>query len=692
MAVRADLSSGSLRGNAVKDPRTKYLLGNVQDGPDHGARDTGEDESAMGDSEMTTTPAKNGAQINPAAPSDAREDFGPDGGASQSPVIWRIVLTVLGGALGYVTFLVGVVFEDLALLPQAQWALGSALVGGVSMALVLGGPLPLRRAALFAVLAAAVAAVLGGLYGGRFAAQDSFQTSGFGALILAACLLIFAPFVMAGAPRGGMSENGGARWRDYARLFDLSWEMVVRAAAAVLFTGLFWVLLMVAGGLLETVGIRLGRLLRAYDWLGFVLSGLAFGLAMAVVHEMRGYITPYLFVRFARMMLPLVLMVTGLYVVAFPFSTAEQSTFGLSPVLSVLVMGAIAMTVISAAVDRDDAEATQSRFLRMATRIQAVILPALAVIALYAIWLRVAQYGWTPSRVMVALTCALAAGYAASYAGAVLLGFHSNWAAWLRRVNLYMALVAAAMLSLSLTPLLNAQAISARSQSARIVAAYSGATPQTPQTPQGALYDLKTGYGKAGRRALAGLEQYAEVQELAGLQEDIAQARSAKSRRAFVNGQFGEPTTAGALTELFQAMPIYPEAQGRPDHTGTNVPLGTLNHWLRSCRARFEDGPACAMLMLDAQAYAGRQFAILLIRRPAQVITLEINEEGTVMQNGATLRATSAGETGVKIADLIAAARDGDLRLDTPSGPSVFMGGLEINPRLSRGLRPRLFE
>ena len=100
--------------------------------------------------------------------------------------------------------------------------------------------------------------------------------------------------------------------------------------------------------------------------------------------------------------------------------------------------------------------------LQRAAQATALILPVMAGLAAYAVWLRVGQHGWTPERLFVALACGLALVYGLVYALAVLRGV--GWMGRIRQAQHRSGAAVILLAGLWLTPVLNAERISARNQ------------------------------------------------------------------------------------------------------------------------------------------------------------------------------------------------------------------------------------
>ncbi len=137
--------------------------------------------------------------------------------------------------------------------------------------------------------------------------------------------------------------------------------------------------------------------------------------------------------------------------------------------------------------------------MRRATQALALLLPVPAAVAAWALWQRVAAYGWTPDRLAGAVAAALALAYGLLYAGSVLSG--RAWMARIRAGNIGMALVLLVTAALWQTPLFDPTRIAAHDQLARVL---DGRTELPDLDP----YAIGR-WGRAGSEALEALQQRA---------------------------------------------------------------------------------------------------------------------------------------------------------------------------------------
>lgn len=438
-----------------------------------------------------------------------------------------------------------------------------------------------------------------------------------------------ALFVLAlvGAPFAAALLEEKQGWRHYRRLFDSAWGIFIRYVAGWLFAGLIILVLLLSDELLKLVGITIIGDLLDVDWLRYAVLGAVFGLGVATVHELRDYVSPVLVHRLLRMLLPLVLVVVIVFIGALPFRGLSD-LFGKLSTAGVLMAVAFAgITLITAVIDRDDESASHLKAMTVAARIMALLVPVLVALAIYAIWLRVAAYGWTPARVIAAYIALFLLGYGVSYLWAVLRG--EGWQARLRQSNLYMALAVFGGAVVWLTPLINAERISTGSQVARYEASV-GAPEALP------LYEMAHDWGVAGK---AGLEQLAALAD-APLAARIAQAKDARSRWSFQNREAGLDEAALRVA-LGARVTVWPEGGDLASL------LEEMNHTLlqrieRECPDAEPQG--CAIVLLGQTADPVFRNDALFVTRE-RVMSLERHQGGSLYLRAAQAYDAQGGQS-----------------------------------------------
>lgn len=481
----------------------------------------------------------------------------------------------------------------------------TTLVGAFfASALGMAGPLSIRRAAMGAAPVALVVAGLLTLASTRYDRVEQFLFDPLPVLAAIALGFLALPFWIAQAGRG---------WRHYPTLFTEIWMMVVRTLSGWIFTGLVWGVIWLSDALLGIVGLDLIEGLLHYGAVPWLITGATFGLALAVAAENADVLSPYLILRLLRLLTLPVLAVMVLFVVALPVQGMSGLLGGISAALTLLAICGAGVTLVSTAVDQSDAEASGSVLLARSAQALALILPLPAGLAAWAIWLRVVQYGWTPDRLFAVALAVVALGYGLVYAVAVIRG--AAWRGHVRQGNIAMALVVMALSALWLTPLLNAERISAGSQLARYA---DGRTPEG----QLDLFALDR-WGRAGAAALAELRSLADTPGHEALQarlEDFDAGLVAAADPAMV-----EDTTA-LLAELAAVMPLQPAgATATRDMLLAAISADELRMWIADCQTLLpgSDRPGCVFVVADLWPGEPGEEAVALLRDPSGYLRYE---------------------------------------------------------------------
>ena len=514
----------------------------------------------------------------------------------------RVQLALVGAIGGALLWAVFQADEREWIGHYPAFVLFALVLSAFGALLAMAGPLGLTRALPRALGLGLAVAGLVWLTALRFGEADALFSPPISILAALTVATLPVPFLIAAAK---------SSWHDYPELFLEAWSIVLRVAAAAAFTGLVWLVIYLSDEVLRIVGIDVIRRLLAHDVVPLILSGAVFGLAMAVIHDLADLVSPYVVLRMFRLFLPVVLGVMAVFLVALPFRGLDGLVSGLSPAGLLLAMVAGGIGLVSIAVDQSDADATQSPLLLRCTQGLALVLPLVAGLALYAIWIRVGDYGWTPGRIFILLVAGIGVAYGLVYAGSVLRG--GPWMERIRQGNIRMALLVVALAALWLTPVLNAERISAASQLARFEAG---------KTPVAAL-DVQAlrSWGKPGAAAITALEAKAAEPG----QEALAQRLAGD----------GAPVTdrAALAAKLAAVMPVQPStATGTRDMLFAAVDDYQLLDWQRVCDSKLPDGrPGCLMVVADLlPSRPGEEAMLFLQRSPdyAEITGLYLDDRG----------------------------------------------------------------
>jgi hypothetical protein len=554
----------------------------------------------------------------------------------------RVTLALVGAAAGMALYVLLVDLPDRTDNTRLVMTLASLVGGFFALLLPAIGPVTLGRAVIAAGLIAVASSGLLTWASFRFPDADDFLSVGHG---LAAYTLLVAlplPFLIA-------ALRPGEGWRDFPALFAHAWEIVVRYVVAWTFTGIVWGVIMLSDQVLQLVGIDLIERLIDIDGVPWALTGLALGLSLAVSFELRGLIRPDLVLRLLRLLLPVVLVVSAVFLIAAPINGLSRLFGGISAAATLMAMAIAAATLITVTLDRSDETAARARVLVWSARLTALILPVLGALAGWAVMVRVGQYGWTPARLAAAVAAAVTLAYGLAYAGAVLRG--AAWQRHIRQANIWLALMLIATAALWLSPVLNAERISANSQIARYERGEVDATALD-------LWTLGHDWGRAGTKALDRLRGEADE----ALASRFAMLDAARSRFDYLASIAGEaiPEQAADLMTLLAVRPegaILPEGLFDDDKPFTRFLVETLTE---GCAQTTPGGaPGCVAVVADFMPLSpGDEVVFFSLVNGAVQVTAD---PGTAFLRSATSFAAHAFATQPDLIDRILA---GDYTID----------------------------
>jgi len=337
-------------------------------------------------------------------------------------------------------------------------------------------------------------------------------------------------------------------WRySYRVLFTKAWRNKLVLAEAALFTGLFWLLLLLWQQLFASLGIPFFKDLFREPIFVYPVTALTFGIALHLIGSVE---------RLTMAILDQLLSVLkwlgtvgGFILVIFSITLAVnlpglvatgERVIGAAWLLWLV---AVMVLLLNAAYRDGTDPQPYPGWLATALRLAVPLTVLVALTAMYALVVRFRQYGLTVERVWAFVVAGSAVLYSVGYSWAAL--GRANWMQGMGRVNVLGSLVLMTVLTLTLTPALSPYRLAANSQSA--VALRSPAPAEgyksSDRGPVGYLRFDSGGYGIRRLRALA------EQPDAARIQAAVTAALEAK------NLQQLEPAP---WVEALDSLTIYP--------------------------------------------------------------------------------------------------------------------------------------
>lgn len=524
------------------------------------------------------------------------------------------------------------------------------------------GQMPRRRLLQWVMLAAAVIAALAfydawRMEGARMvtpkpvAVEPSPQLCFF---LAAGCFIAHALVLAA--------VEEGRRIAAYATYFETAWKLGVQLAFSAVFVGATWLVLHLGAALFMLVKLDfLQRAIRE-SWFAIPVTTFAFACAMhltdlrpAIVQGIRNLLLVLL-----SWILPVLALLVGGFLVSLPF-TGLEPLWATRSAASVLLGAAAAFVVLINAAWQNGALPV-ARPVAIAARVAALLLVPVTLLAIYALALRVGDYGWTHERVYAAACMLVAACYAGGYAAAAL---RRGWLRGLAGVNIAAALVVLGVLLALLTPLADPARLSTDNQVARLEAGQ--VTP--------AKFDV--GYlhfdgARYGRAALAQLMADSARPGAAELQRRVAAVRKLQNRY--------QMERIGAQFKLADNLRVWPAGTRLPDgFAETDWTGSATGPHLPDCLLRA--GPSCDVLVIDLNGDA--QAEVLLFS--------EKGWESSLASQGPDGRWNIAGSlsTGLDCPPWRQAMRAGDVRVLPPAWQELEVAGQRVRVEPHPGPVPR---
>lgn len=345
------------------------------------------------------------------------------------------------------------------------------------------------------------------------------------------------------------------RWRpDYAQLVDHAWQNGLTLLLVLPFVGLCWAVLELWGSLFKLIGIDFFASLFRETAFIYLASGTMVGLGIWIARSQHRPLRLLREVLFAvcRGLLPVLALLAVMFVLALPFK-------GLVPLwntghATVLLLTLIALIVLFTNAVFQDGKTTTAypRPVQLLINAGLASLPLYAGISLYAMWLRLADYGWTGPRVLLFAAVLLMGGHALSYAWAA-LSRRGGWMHHLPAINISLSLCTLAAIAALNSPLIDPWRISVSSQVARL-----STTTETLTSRE--LDYLRFHAGRRGYEALLALR---ESPAFAGSPERLATIDH-EIEKPFPWGRDITPKVA-TIEELRQSLTLAPGASADAD-------------------------------------------------------------------------------------------------------------------------------
>lgn len=404
---------------------------------------------------------------------DSNDTYIPKSSVSRSVASRRLLIGLLQGLALYLVYQAA----ENKLWTAGNSGLFAALLLVLTLVPVLLisalGHIPARTLWRWLLPAAAVLALLGfyDIWRGvgapywdtqKFAEQARFPSP---QLWLHAVAGFFIAHAMVGA-----AVLDGRRIAAYRSYFESASKLLIQVAFAAVFTGIIWLVMLLGAALFDMIKLAFLKDVLDEAWFAIPLTTFAFAYALhitdvrpAIVHGVRSLVLVLL-----SWILPVAVLLIGGFLLALPFTGLEPLWATKAATALLLAASAVLAVLINAAFQDGSVSAEVALPIRIGAKIAALLILPLALIAAYALSLRVGQYGWTVDRLVAAFCLVVAFCCGLGYFWAALRS--PQWLSRIAPVNIVTAFILLFLLLAIFSPVLDPSRISVNSQLAQLKA------------------------------------------------------------------------------------------------------------------------------------------------------------------------------------------------------------------------------
>ena len=216
-------------------------------------------------------------------------------------------------------------------------------------------------------------------------------------------LLLMAMLLLPWIQQSLRIRNDSSR---YSYFYKSVWHNVLILLVIFLANGLTWLVLLLWGELFKLVGITFfNTLFFATDWFMYLTLGLVTALAVILARTQSRLIDSIqkLFTLIATGLLPLVSLLTLMFIITLPFTGLSAISRHISAAGLLLTLAFLQFILMAFVRDPQKASLPWTGPLRCLIKTALLVAPLYVFVAAWALWLRVAQYGWTVDRLQGAL-------------------------------------------------------------------------------------------------------------------------------------------------------------------------------------------------------------------------------------------------------------------------------------------------
>jgi len=334
---------------------------------------------------------------------------------------------------------------------------------------------------------------------------------------------------------------------EYRQLLAFSWQQALTMGLLGAFVLAFWLLLLLWGGLFDAIGVGFFKELFKQPAFIYPVTGLVLGFGLVLIrHRIRLVATvQFMCEALIKALLPLAALIVVLFLATLPFTGLQPIWDTGNAALLMMALTLILLFFFNAVLGGNPEQPSYPLPVRLFVFAAIALLPISTLLAAWALWLRIDQYGLTPDRLWAGVILLLTAGYTFSYATLILWKRETS-TPHIQTANKCMALVIGCVLVLINTPVADLRSWAAQSQASRLL---SGEV----KVEEFDFAYLRFSMGAYGVRALHEIEESEFAKDKPEIAKRIAAAMVQKNR--WSEEPIVDKTDLAAVAELIDVVP-----------------------------------------------------------------------------------------------------------------------------------------
>ena len=401
------------------------------------------------------------------------------------------------------------------------------------------------------------------------------------------------------------------RLASYPAYFEAAWKLFIQLQFSALFVAALWLILLLGADLFELINLGGLKHLLEQPWFNIPVTTFAAASAIhltdvrpAIIRGIRGLVLVLL-----SWILPLATVLIAAFLASLPF-TGLAPLWGTRHATDLLLVAAAALVIlINAAFQNSEVAAEVARPVRYSARLASFLLLPLMAIAIYALALRVMQYGWSADRVSAAASELIGLCYAVGYFWAGLS--RGGWLRPIARVNVWVAWLMIAIMLALFSPIADPARIAVNNQMARF-------TRGQISVVQLDFTYLRFDGARYGIAALKQLKDWQTGQDAATVRANAQQALSRK-------GRYEEELKPRGAVDLAANITVWPK--------GSKLPPSFLQHdWSKMAwmfpKCVTEPGKKCDAYPIDFNGDSKPEILLVGTEQGSDAVLVKQGDDG----------------------------------------------------------------